>query len=209
MQTIAIQCDVKGCTEKCSDQDREQPRIPDAPPPRTAEWVYLRMSTDSGDRWLCPGHALVLRALFAGRIELNITASIPDMCSVCNEPRIRKPAAHTANDTTKHPGADCPDPCPYCAAWRAKRDTATLSTAAEKDAYRGALYEGQTLAMGSLIEHLESLKTQAEGVAALWEKSDVTPKEAYRQGLDDALTSVMQAARALLLVAKKGAPPGV
>lgn len=77
------------------------------------------------------------------------------------------------------------------------------------NAYRSALYDGQALVMETLIEHLERLKTQAEGVAALWEKSDVTPKEAYRQGLDDALASVMQAARAMLLVAKKGAPPGV
>lgn len=108
-------------------------------------------------------------------------------------------------DLAGEPGicGDC-----HCACHAGKSDATAAPTAAE-NAYRSALYDGQALVMESLIEHLERLKTQAEGVAALWEKTDVTPKEAYRQGIDDTLASVMQGARALLLVAKKKAPPGV
>ena len=108
MQTVAIQCDVKGCSERCSDQDREQPRIPDAPPPRTAEWVYLRTNAKGGDRWLCPGHALVLHALFVGWLELvftgALTATAPSDCSVREGPKAtkRKASEWTPQDMTTH-----------------------------------------------------------------------------------------------------------
>ena len=73
MQTRFIQCDVDRCPERCSEQDREQPGIPDAPPPRTAAWICFQTSDSSArERWLCPSHALMFHALMAGRVEINI-----------------------------------------------------------------------------------------------------------------------------------------
>jgi len=75
-------------------------------------------------------------------------------------------------------------------------------TKAEKKAYRVALYEGQALAMKSLIEHFGRLETQArEGTRGV--TTDVAAQAAYCRGLGDAFALAARCAHTLLLDAQK------
>jgi len=75
-------------------------------------------------------------------------------------------------------------------------------TKAEKKAYRVALYEGQALAMKSLIEHFRRLETQARA-ATLGTTPDVAAQAAYCRGLGDAFALAARCAHTLLLDAQK------